>query len=343
MEILKKAGIGEDICIDPGSDFISVYISGKGIVLREAAAVAYNKKTHEIIAAGDEAAETEGKTPETVEVKRPIKGGVVTDEELAGELFSRLLSKVKRNGLVKPRIMVSIPCGISDVEERALIRAVMRAGARQVFTVEAPVVSALGAGCDVTIARGLMILDIGGEKTDIAVVSLCRCVEKRTVKTAGSVFSDEVIKFMKKRYSLKIGRKTADFLKENICGFSNAEKTAEVYGMDISTHMPRKVCVNSSEIIGIFDACAENIAVLIKDTLNSVPSEFLGDIMEDGILAVGGGMKFLGLAEKLSVACGIKIFPADESSLCNIKGLKIAMENLNALPGMIIRDKQLLS
>lgn len=343
MKTLKKVGLGNDICIDTGSDFISVYISGKGIVLREAAVVAYNKKTREIIAVGDEAANAEGKTPETVVTERPVKNGVVTDEELAGELFARILAKLKVNGLVKPRIMVSVPCGITDVEERALIKAVMHAGARQVFTVESPVVSALGAGCDVTIARGLMVLDIGGGKTDMAAISLCRCVEKRTIKTAGDAFTEAVINYAKKKHSLEIGKKTAEYIKENICTFAKEEKSTDVYGKDISTHLPRKVRISSHDTDGIFDDCINDIVSLIKDTLDNVPSEILGDILEDGILAVGGGTKLNGLAEKLSAACGIKIFPAEDGDLCNIKGLGIAMENLSSLPGMVVGDKQLLT
>mgnify|MGYP004461871607 CR=1 FL=1 len=335
MKALKSINIGEDICIDPGSDFVSVYISGKGIVLREASVVAYNKKTREIIAVGDEAAETEGKAPSAIATERPIKGGAITDTELTGELISRLLAKVRTNGLVKPRIMVSVPCGISDVEERALTSAVMKAGARQVLITEAPVAAALGAGCDVTIARGLMVLDIGGGKTDMAVVSLCRCVEQRLIKTAGNDFTDAVTAFMQKRHSLNIGKRTAQKLKESICSADDSlHAEAEVYGTDTTTHLPRKVKVHSSETAGIFDSCINKTVTLIKDTLDAVPPEILADILEDGILAVGGGAKLPGLIPLLSSLCGIKIFPAEDIDLCSIKGLGIAVENLSSLTGI---------
>lgn len=335
MKIFKSINIGEDICIDPGTDFISIYISGRGIVLREPSVIAFNINTREIAAVGEEAAAMEGKAPEAMKTERPITGGVITDSELAGELISRLLAKVKTNGVVKPRIMVSIPCGISDVEERAVINAVMRAGARQVIVVEAPAAAALGAGCDITLARGLMVLDIGGGKTDMAAISVCNSVVKKTIKIAGNTFTKDVEEFMRKKYSLEIGMKTAERVKEKICSVNGAsDAETEVYGMDITTHLPRKVRVSSLETADIFDEHIDSIANLIKDTLDSVPPEILGDILEDGILMVGGGAKLSGLAGKLSAKSGIKIFPAENIDLCTVKGAGIALDNLDSLPNI---------
>lgn len=335
LKLFGSVSLGEDICIDPGTDFTSVYISGGGVVLREPSCIAVNKNTGEIEAVGSEAADMEGREPKAVRTVRPIQGGVVTDSELAGKLLSGLLSKVKKHGVVKPRVMLTIPCGITDVEERAVIGAAMRAGARQVIVMEAPVAAALGAGCDVTIARGLMVLDIGAGKTDMAAISLCNTVVSRTAKIAGGSYTDDVQAFLKKKHSIKTGDRTARYIKENIASLTGEKSQIyEVSGMDIQTRLPRKVRISSSETENIFDVHTEAITAIIKETLDSVPPELLGDILEDGILLVGGGAKLNGLVNKLREKSGIKIFPADDIDMCVIKGAGIAMENLNVLPNI---------
>lgn len=335
MKILNSVGIGEDICIDPGTAFTSVYITGRGLVLREPSVVAYNSLNHEIAAVGEEAANMVGRTPKTVKIARPIQGGVVTDARLAGEMFTRFLDKVRKKRLVKPRVMVSIPYGISDVEERAVIDAVMRAGARQVIVVEAPVAAALGAGCDVTIARGLMLLDIGEGKTGMAAISLCNAVAGKSSRIAGHSFTDAVVSFVRRKYNLAIGIETAEEVKKKI-GTVTGERheKIDISGMDIATRLPRKITVSSEETENIFDELIQGIIVLIKDTLDLVPPEVLGDILEDGILLTGGGAKLNGLGQKLRAESGIKIFPAEDMELCTIKGAGIAMEHLDLLPNI---------
>lgn len=335
MKISDFINIGEDICIDPGTEFTSIYISGRGIVLREPSAAAVNIHTGGIEAVGAEAADMEGREPKSIKTVRPIQGGVISDSELAGHMLAGLMDKVKKKGIVKPKVMVTIPCGITDVEERALINAVMRAGARQVMVMEAPLAAALGAGCDITIARGLMVLDVGAGKTDIAAVSLCSTVVSKTVKIAGGSFNDDIKYFMKNKYNMEIGGKTACKIKENIASLTG--KKSELYavcGIDSSTRLPRKVRISSAETINIFDENIERISKIIKETLDSVPPELLGDILEDGILLTGGGAKLDGLVSALGEKCGIKIFPADNIDLCTVRGAGIAMENLNSLPNI---------
>ena len=321
--------VSKDICIAPGTDFTSVYIVGQGVVLKEASVVAYNTNTDEVVAVGDEALKMEEKAPKTIKTVHPIQDGVITDTEIAGELFSGLLKNLKKGNLVKPRIMVSVPCGLTDVEERAFIDACMHAGARQVVVIKSAVATALGAGCDITIARGLMVLDIGAGKTDIAAVSMSNTVTENRICVAGNSFSDTVKELMKKKHSLEIGNRTAKMIKENIgTGY------IDVYGIDTSSHMPRKVTLNSSEFIGAFDEDIDRIATMIKDTLDVVPPEILGDIMDDGILLVGGGAKLPGIAEKISRKCGNKLFPAENIDLCNIKGAGLALEHLDSFPNI---------
>lgn len=321
--------VSKDICIAPGTDYTSVFIVGQGVVLKEASVVAYNTNTNELVAVGDEALKMEEKAPKSIKTVRPIQGGVITDSEIAGELFSGILKNLKKGNLVKPRIMVSVPCGLTDVEERAFIDACMHAGARQVVVIKSAVASALGAGCDVSIARGLMVLDIGAGKTDIAAISMCNTVTENRIKIAGNSFSDTVKDIMKKKHSIEIGNKTAKMIKENL-----ESRYIEVSGIDTLTHMPRKITVNPADFIGAFDEDIDAIAVMIKETLDNVPPEILGDIMEDGILLVGGGAKLGTLAEKLSRKCGNKLFPAEDIDLCNIRGTGLAMEHLDTIPNI---------
>lgn len=335
MSIFNSVSIGESICIDPGSEYTSIYISGRGTALREPSAVAININTGAVEAVGAEAADMEERGPRTMKTARPIQGGAVTDEELAGQLFSGLLAKVKKNGVVKPKVMVTVPCGATDVEEKALINSVMRAGARQVLVIEAPVAAALGAGCDVTIARGLMVLDIGAGKTETAAISLCNSVASRTVKMGGINFTDDVLAFVRKKYNMEIGRAAANKLKENAASLAGGYRELyEVSGIDLSSRLPRKIRISPAETETIFDAHVDAAAKIIKEGLESVPPEILGDILEDGILMVGGGAKLDGLAAKLREKSGIKIFPAENIEQCTIRGAGIAMENLSALPNI---------
>lgn len=230
--------------------------------------------------------------------------------------------------------MLSLPCGLSDVEGRAAINAAIKAGARQVIVIEAPVAAALGAGCDVSIARGLMVLDIGGAKSEMAAISLCNSVVSKKINTSGNSFLKDIKEFMLKRHNLEIGTKTARLIKDELCLLSPfTEKNLDVFGVDSSTHMPRKVRIFSRETEGIFDEHIDELASLIRDTLDIVPPELLGDILADGILLVGGAT-FGTLSEKLSEKSGIKIFPADDIALCTIKGTGIALEHLEELPNI---------
>jgi len=333
LKIFNSVNIGEDICIDPGTEYISVYIKGKGTVLREPSVVAYNSNTNEVIAVGEEAAQMEGRAPQCISTIRPIEYGVVVDFDFAAELFAGILAKVKKNAMIKPKITLSVPCGITDVEEKAVINAIMKAGARQVIVVESPVAAALGAGCDITLARGLMVLDIGAGKCDMAAISLCKTVISRTIKTGGRDFTYDIKEHIKNKYNLTISYEMADKIKKEVVSADGISgESIDVSGIDTNSSLPRRIRISSIDTQSIFESRINAIALLIKDTLDSVPPELLGDIMSDGILLVGGGAKLSGLADILTRICGIKLFPASDIDLCNIKGTGIAMENPDSLP-----------
>lgn len=335
MKLFKSINMGQDVCIDLGTDYICIYITGEGIVLREPSSIAINRDTGEIVAVGQDAALMEEKSPKKIITKRPVRNGVVTDTSLAGELIGRLLSKVIKNKFIKPKVMLTIPSEISDIEGRAAIEAAMNGNARQVMLVEAPVAAAVGAGCDVTIARGLMVLDIGDGKTDIGAISVCNIVAGKTINVGADAFTFDIKEYVKRKHSIEIGTKTAKMVKEKLCSeYGEDENSMEIYGSDIITKMPRKTTVFASEFDNIFDRNIEMIARSVKEMLDVVPPELLGDIMEDGILMVGGGAKLKKMAEKLTLKSGIRIFPANEMELCTIKGAGLLMENIDALPNI---------
>lgn len=321
--------VNKSMCIDLGTDFTSIYISGEGIVLREPSVIAYNINTNEMIASGIEAEEMEERSPVTIKTVRPIIGGVVVDIDAAGDLCAALLKKVMKNIVVKPKVMLSLSCELTEVEAKAAINSVIKAGARQVTVIDSTTASALGAGCDISIARGLMILDIGEGKSEIAAISICNTVIANKIQIAGNSFTEAIKAFIKRRYSIIIGNRTAKEIKEKI-GVGDIE----FFGSDSSTHLPRKARISSAELDGIFDESIKKIADMIRDTLDNVPPEILGDIMEDGILLTGGGAKLHGLCEKLRWKSGIKLYPADDIEFCNIKGCGIAIENLDSLPNI---------
>ncbi len=331
-----KFNMGENICIDAGSEYTSIYISGKGLVLREHSAICRRINTGKIIAVGDEASSAEERLPKTLKIIRPIQNGVICDIKAAKDLLSLLINKVRSNKLIKPRIMISVPGEITEVEGRAVVDTVMQAGARQVIIVPAPVVSALGAGCDVTIARGLMTLDIGAEKTEMAAISLCHPVISKTLKMGANSFTEDLKVFLRKKYNLETGTHTAEKAKITLGALSPVPaKTIDICGADISTHLPRKITVSTTDISDIYEERLDKIAKLIKESLDEIPPELAGDILSDGILLVGGGAKLDGIADKLRIKSGIKIYTAENPELCNIKGTGLAFEHIDELPDIV--------
>ncbi len=334
MKLLNSFGLGEDICIDPGTAFTSIYIKGRGLVLREPSVVALDSKTGELICVGQDAYNMEERTPAAISIFHPVENGVITDEKLAGELFSSLISKVKKKSLVKPKILICVSEDITYVEKNAFVNAGILAGARQVLTVSAPVSAALGADCDITIARGLMVLDIGAGKSTVTAISVGNAVVSKTIKIAGNSFTNDIIEFMLKKHSLIIGTKTAEYIKE-IHSVSRSTKIIEASGTDSISHLPRKTKFKAGEMKELFDNNIDKISQLIRDTLDSVPTEILGDILEDGILLVGGGARLSHIAQQLTQKSGIKLFPAEDIDLCTIKGAGITIENTDSLSNII--------
>lgn len=320
----------KDIAIDLGTATTLLYVQGDGIVLYEPSVATYDARDKSIQAVGEEAWAMMGKNPQALAVERPLSGGVITDSYLAEEMLRRFIAKVCQKSLLKPRVMVCVPADITDVEERAVIEACQQAGARRVYIIEEPIAAAIGAGCDISLARGMLIVDIGGGTTDVAAISLGKAVISRSIKTAGDSFTWAVIEYVQKRYSLNIGEPTAEKIKKEIgCVFPRERiESISVYGTDAQSGLPRSATINSDEIREAFDSVVNQIIQAIKDTLEDTPPELLNDILEDGILLTGGGAKIYGLDKRLRLETGIKIFLAQDMDACVIKGAGIALDSV---------------
>lgn len=320
----------KDIAIDLGTATTLLYVQGDGIVLYEPSVATYDAGDKSIQAVGEEAWAMMGKNPQALAVERPLSGGVITDSYLAEEMLRRFIAKVCQKSLLKPRVMVCVPADITDVEERAVIEACQQAGARRVYIIEEPIAAAIGAGCDISLARGMLIVDIGGGTTDVAAISLGKAVISRSIKTAGDSFTWAVIEYVQKRYSLNIGEPTAEKIKKEIgCVFPRERiESISVYGTDAQSGLPRSATINSDEIREAFDSVVNQIIQAIKDTLEDTPPELLNDILEDGILLTGGGAKIYGLDKRLRLETGIKIFLAQDMDACVIKGAGIALDSV---------------
>ncbi len=326
--------ISNDIAVDFGSINTRIYIKGKGLVLDEASVIAFDNISGETITAGNEARAMLGRTPPSVSVVSPIHAGRICDCNLAEALLKVLLERAYNKTLIKPRIFMSVPSGITDVEKRALRDAAVLAGARSVYLVDTPIAAAIGGNCDVAPARGLMVADIGGGCCDIAAISLGRVVSYKSYQKAGTAFTDALITYIADKYLLSIGYITAEDCKKKIGSvFPNGKTQIDtVSGITLKTGLPAKVSVTSTELQEVFMPVATNISNAIKEAVDSIPQELLGDILEDGILLLGGGVSMNGLLERLKIDTELKLFLAPENEYSVIKGLAACIENFEKMP-----------
>ena len=310
--------MGTDIGIDLGTAYVLVYAKGKGIVLREPSVVAINNKTNEVIAVGEEARAMIGRTPANIRTVRPLKQGVISDYDAAEAMLKYFIQKTIGRRLVKPRIGVCIPSGVTEVEKKAVEDATRQAGARYVDTIEEPIAAAMGAGIDISKPCGNMIVDIGGGTADIAVISLGGAVVKKSLKIAGDEFDDMIIKYMKKKHGLLIGERTAEEIKINVGSVYKREELAEieVRGRDLFSGLPKNVTVNSEEIREALEETVSNIVVGIRSVLEETPPELASDISDRGIVLTGGGSLIYGLDKLITEATGMKTVIAEDAMSC---------------------------
>ncbi|MGC8762651.1 MAG: rod shape-determining protein [Acidobacteriota bacterium] len=307
--------LSNDLAIDLGTAYTLVYVKGKGIVVREPSIVALNQKTGKVEAVGTEAKEMLGRTPGNIVAIKPMKDGVIADFEHTERMLDYFIKKAhNRKVIVRPRIVICIPSQITQVEKRAVRDSAYRAKASYVAMVEEPMAAAIGAGMPITEPTGNMIVDIGGGTTDVAVISMAGIVYSRTVRVAGNEMDEAVIQFIKKKYNLLIGERTAEEIKIRIGSAYPLEKeeTMEVKGRDLVDGIPKTLAVTSEEIR---EALSETVSIIIdavKQALEQTPPELAADIVDRGIVLTGGGALLRNLDKRLREETGLPVLIADD-------------------------------
>ena len=340
-------GLGQDIGIDLGTASVLVYIKGKGIVLREPSVVAIDKNTNKPLAVGEEARKMLGRTPGNIVAIRPLREGVISDYDVTEMMLKHFIDKVYGRRLFKifkPRIIVCVPSGVTEVEKRAVIDATMQAGARRAFTIEEPIAAAIGAGIDISKARGNMIIDIGGGTTDIAVISLGGTVVSESIKTAGDKFDEAIVRYMRKKHNLMIGERTAEELKINIGTVYSKEfenKTMQIRGRDLISGLPKNIEVSAEEMLEALEEPASNIVDAVHAVLEKTPPELAADISDGGILMTGGGCLIDGLDKLIKSKTGIEVYIAENTVSCVAIGTGKSLENIELLEKAAKFDKRM--
>lgn len=320
-----------DIGLDLGTASILVYVKGKGIVLREPSVVAIDKNTGKLLKVGTDAQKMLGRTPGNIVAMRPLSEGVISDYDMTERMIKEFLHKVAGFRLFKPRIIICVPSGITEVEERAVIDAGLNAGARRVYLIEEPVAAAIGAGIDISKPCGHMVVDIGGGTTDVAVISLKGIVESSSIKIAGDQFDESIIKYIRRKHNVLIGERTAEELKVNIgCVYPRPEvKEVEVKGRCLLTGLPRVFSVTSTEMLEAFDEVSSRIIETVHSVLETTPPELVVDIATNGIIMTGGGSLVWGFDKLIENKTGIPTHIADEAVSCVVYGTGKSLDMIN--------------
>ncbi len=318
---------GRDLGIDLGTASVLIYIRGKGIVLREPSVVAVDKTSGRLLKVGEDAKRMLGRTPGNIVSIKPVKDGVISDYDMTERMLREFIGKVTSFSLLKPRILVSVPSGITEVEERAVIDAGLQAGARKVYLIEAPVAAALGAGLDISRPEGQMIIDVGAGTTDIAVLSLSGIVESESIKAGGDAFNGAIIKYIRRRHDVLIGERTAEEIKLNIgCVFPRTETlTMEVKGRCLVTGLPRVCTISSNETIEAFEDVMGHILETIHIVLENTPPELMGDIAANGVTLTGAGSRLWGFDKLIEARTGLETHMTDDAEACVAYGIGKAL------------------
>ena len=322
---------GKDIGVDLGTSTVRICIRDKGIVLREPAVIAVDRVSGRVLSVGAEAQKMLGRTPVNLAAIRPMRDGVVSDFEMAERLLRELLRKVSGFSLLKPRLLISVPSGITEVEERAVMEAALQAGARRVFLLEEPVAAALGAGLSISEPKGKMVIDIGGGATDIAVLSLSGVVESASIRLAGDRFNEALIRYVRRKHNILIGDRTAEEVKLQLgCVYPGQEsRSLEVKGRCLLTGLPKLFPIHTEEMLEAFDESCEGILDAIRDVLERTPPELVSDISETGITLTGGGSQLWGMDRLIESRTRIPTQLADDGNECVINGLERALNWLD--------------
>ncbi len=302
-----------DIGIDLGTTSIIVYMHGRGIILREPSVVAVDTRSNTVLAVGEEAYEMIGKTPAYINAVRPLREGVISDHVLTEVMIKEFLKKTSESLMIKPRVAICVPSAITDVESRAVVQAAGSAGARAVYLVEEPIAAAIGAGIDIREANGVMVVDIGGGTTDVAIISLCGIVRSDSIKTAGNTFDAAIIRYIYQTYKMLIGERMAEKIKIELAEvFSpSEEKKLTIKGRNLVSGLPQKLDITQKELYPCLHDCAMEIVSSIKRVLEDAPPELVGDIYSNGITLTGGGCLLSGLDQLIASVIHVGVARAE--------------------------------
>lgn len=331
-----------DIGIDLGTANTLVYVRGKGIVINEPSVVAINIKTKQVLAIGDEAKKMVGKTPANIVATRPLVDGVVSDFEVTEQMLKYFIGKVHQESFSifpRPRVVIGIPSGVTEVEKRAVEDAATNAGARQTFLIEEPMAAAIGARLPVQDAAGSMIVDIGGGTTEVAIVSLGGIVASRSLRIAGDELSDDIILYAREEFNLQIGERTAENIKIAIGSakaVAGANKEVPMRGRDLVTGLPKEITVNSEQIRKALSKSVRTIVEAIKITIEETPPELIADIMDRGIILAGGGALLEGLDDLIKQETRMPVHIADDPLTAVARGTGLVLEDLDSLKDVLV-------
>lgn len=341
QKLLKRFSL--DIGIDLGTANTLVYIEGQGIVVNEPSVVALNKKTGSLVAVGSAAEEMYGRTPGHIEAIRPLADGVISDFEVTEEMLRYLIGKANKMGdktiLFGPRVVVGVPSGVTNVEVRAVTDAARGAGAREVYIVEEPMAAAIGIDLPIHNSVGTMVIDIGGGTSDIALISLSGIVVSRSIKIAGDKFNRDIMQYVREKFQLLIGERTAEFAKIKLSDAMPKEYVeTPIRGRDLATGLPREVMITSEHIA---DAMGESLATLlegIREVIEKTPPEILSDVMQRGIYLTGGGALIKNIDKLISIETKMPVHIAPEPLSSVARGAGIILDNLDIYRDMLINE-----
>ncbi|GMV34772.1 MAG: rod shape-determining protein [Chloroflexi bacterium CFX1] len=330
-----------DIAIDLGTANTLVHVRGKGIVINEPSWVTVDKKLRQPLAIGLEAKEMVGRTPANVMVVRPIRDGVIAEFDVTRVMLEYFIGKVHEQSVVplpRPRVIIGLPTGVTEVEKRAVYDAVMASGARQAMLIEEPIAAAIGAGLPIGEVRGSMVVDIGGGTTEVAVMSTGGVVASRSLRVAGDEMDQDILQYLRNKYNLLVGAGIAEQVKWQIGSAYplQPEKTMEVRGRNLVTGLPETIEISSVEIREALSGAVQVIIDTVRDALDEIPPEIVSDLMDIGICLAGGGSLLQGLAERLTDELKLRVWVAEDPLTCVARGAALIYEDLENLTRYLI-------
>jgi len=331
----------QDIGIDLGTANTLVYVREKGIVLNEPSVVAINQKTKQVLAIGEEAKQMVGRTPAYITAVRPLSDGVISDFEITEQMLKYFIQKTaqgKFSFAPRPRVVIGVPYGVTEVERRAVEEAAMNAGAREVYLIEEPLAAAIGARIPVQDAKGNMIVDIGGGTTEVAVISLGGVVTSRSLRIAGDEMDEDIVDFARDNFNLLLGGKTAEEIKIVIGSAIELEKRLSypMRGRDLVSGLPKEIVVDDEVVCLAISKSVRTIVDAIKSTIEEAPPELVADIIEKGIVLAGGGAQLRGLDRIISEATQTKVYVADDPLTVVVRGTGVVIEDIDNLRHVLL-------